>query len=226
MEPLSSLKSKVDTILELLERSYPEVKVPLNYSNPLELLIATILSAQCTDKKVNEVTKKLFKRYKTAKDYAEAELSVLENDIREINFYKNKAKNIKACCQQLVEKYHGNVPADLEKLTALPGVGRKTANVVLGAAFGIPAIVVDTHVKRVSQRLGLTKNTAPEKIERDLMRLIPQRHWTKFSLQLIIHGRTICKSRRPRCEICPLQSVCAYFQNQGKSLDKGKPRGR
>ncbi len=205
---------KIEAILKLLDKHYADVKVALNYTNPLELLIATILSAQCTDERVNQVTKSLFRKYKTAQDYAQADLAILEQEIKPTGFYKNKAKNIKACCQQLVEKYNGKVPADLEKLTALPGVGRKTANVVLGNAFGIPGIVVDTHVRRVAQRLGLTKEKDPEKIERDLMKIIPTEKWTKFSLQLTWHGRKICRARKPQCEICPLKPWCDYAQNQ------------
>ncbi len=205
---------KIEAILKLLDKHYADVKVALNYTNPLELLIATILSAQCTDERVNQVTKSLFRKYKTAQDYAQADLATLEQEIKPTGFYRNKAKNIKACCQQLVEKYNGKVPADLEKLTALPGVGRKTANVVLGNAFGIPGIVVDTHVRRVAQRLGLTKEKDPEKIERDLMKIIPTEKWTKFSLQLTWHGRKICRARKPQCEICPLKPWCDYAQNQ------------
>jgi endonuclease-3 len=205
---------KIEAILKLLDKHYPNVKVALNYSNPLELLVATILSAQCRDERVNQVTKFLFQKYKTAKDYAQADLTALEQDIKPTGFYRNKAKNIKICCQQLVERHNGKVPADLEKLTALAGVGRKTANVVLGNAFGIPAIVVDTHVRRVAQRLGLTKEKDAVKIERDLMKIIPKEKWTKFSLQLIWHGRRICRARKPQCEICPLKPWCDYAQSQ------------
>lgn len=206
------MQEKIKDIIDILDRHYPNVKVALNYSNPLELLIATILSAQCTDERVNKITPYVFKKYPTAKHYAEADLDILEEDIRPTGFYKNKAKHIKACCQALVEKYTGEVPADLEKLTTLPGIGRKTANVVLGNAFGIPGIVVDTHVRRVSQRLGLTKNSDAVKIEFDLMNIIPKPQWTKFSLQLTWHGRNICTARKPNCKKCPISPLCDYYQ--------------
>lgn len=210
------MQEKIKGILEVLDKHYPNVKVALNYTNPLELLIATILSAQCTDERVNQVTAYLFKKYQTAKDYAEADLKTLEEDIKPTGFYKNKAKHIKACCQALLEKYNGEVPPDLEKLTNLPGVGRKTANVVLGNAFNIPGIVVDTHVRRLAKRLGLTKQRDPLKIEQDLMAIIPREKWTKFSLQLTWHGRTICKSRQPKCDVCPLTTWCDEFQKLKK----------
>ncbi len=208
----ASMKEKVKNILKILDEHYPDVKVALNYTNPLELLIATILSAQCTDERVNQLTPHLFKKYPTAKDYAMADLKTLEQDIKPTGFYKNKAKHIKECCQVLVEKYNGQVPANLEILTKLPGVGRKTANVVLGNAFDIPGIVVDTHVRRVANRLGLTKHQDALKIEKDLMQLIPKEKWTKFSLQLTWHGRRICKARNPQCNKCPLHKWCNEYQ--------------
>ncbi|AMM41553.1 endonuclease III [Candidatus Desulfofervidus auxilii] len=206
------MKEKVKNILKILDEHYPNVRVALNYTNPLELLIATILSAQCTDERVNQITPYLFKKYPTAKDYATADLKTLEEDIKPTGFYKNKAKHIKECCQVLVEKYHGQVPANLEILTKLPGIGRKTANVVLGNAFDIPGIVVDTHVRRVAKRLGLTKHQDALKIEKDLMQLIPKEKWTKFSLQLTWHGRRICKARKPQCNKCPLHKWCDEYQ--------------
>jgi len=206
------VKEKVKNILNLLDEHYPNVRVALHYSNPLELLVATILSAQCTDERVNQITPYLFKKYPTAKDYATADLKTLEEDIKPTGFYKNKAKHIKECCQVLVEKYHGQVPANLEVLTKLPGIGRKTANVVLGNAFDIPGIVVDTHVRRVAKRLGLTKHQDALKIEKDLMQLIPKEKWTKFSLQLTWHGRRICKARKPQCDKCPLHKWCDEYQ--------------
>ena len=206
------MKEKVKNILKILDKHYPNVRVALNYTNPLELLIATILSAQCTDERVNQITPYLFKKYPTAKDYATADLKTLEEDIKPTGFYKNKAKHIKECCQVLVEKYHGQVPANLEILTKLPGIGRKTANVVLGNAFDIPGIVVDTHVRRVAKRLGLTKHQDALKIEKDLMQLIPKEKWTKFSLQLTWHGRRICKARKPQCNKCPLHKWCDEYQ--------------
>ena len=206
------MEQRIKNILKILDEHYPNVRVALNYTNPLELLIATILSAQCTDERVNQITPYLFKKYPTAKDYATADLKTLEEDIKPTGFYKNKAKHIKECCQVLVEKYHGQVPANLEILTKLPGIGRKTANVVLGNAFDIPGIVVDTHVRRVAKRLGLTKHQDALKIEKDLMQLIPKEKWTKFSLQLTWHGRRICKARKPQCNKCPLHKWCDEYQ--------------
>jgi endonuclease-3 len=200
----------VQAILRILKITYPDVKTALRHQNPLQLLIATILSAQCTDVRVNEVTKELFRRLKTAQDFMEISLEELESLIRPTGFFKNKAKSIKGCCTAIVEKHGGKVPKRLEALVKLPGVGRKTANVVLGSAFGVPGIVVDTHVKRLSQRLGLTKHTDPVKIEMDLMKIVPRDLWNEFSLQLIFHGRRVCKARKPACSLCPLNKVCPY----------------
>lgn len=195
-------------IVKLLKKEYPQNKIALEYVDPLQLLVATILSAQCTDERVNKVTPGLFKKYRTAGDYADARLPVFEQEIRSTGFYKNKARSIINCCKELLEKYNGRVPDNLLELTKLPGVGRKTANVILGNAFGIPGIVVDTHVKRVSYRLGLTKNTDPEKIEFDLMKIIPKQDWIHFSNALILHGRRICAARKPRCSICIIEKDC------------------
>jgi len=196
-------------IIELLENQYSNAKTALNYTNPLEILVATILSAQCTDKQVNIVTKKLFKKYKTAKDYANTELAELEEDIRSTGFYRNKAKNIKKSCQILVEKYNSQVPRTMEELLELPGVARKTANIVLTNAYGIiVGIAVDTHVRRLSQRLGLTKNTNPNKIETDLIEIVPNAYWKKINTMLITHGRNVCKARKPKCSICILNKLC------------------
>jgi endonuclease-3 len=196
-------------IISALERVYPNAHCELNFSNPLELLVATILSAQCTDKRVNLVTEKLFQKYRSAKDFAAAEILELENAVRSTGFYKNKAKNIKACCTTLVEKFGGEVPRTMDELHALAGVGRKTANVVLGNAFGINVgVVVDTHVARLSHRLGLTTQRAPEKIENDLMALVPQNQWTLFSHWLIWHGRRRCAARKPDCAGCEIQKLC------------------
>jgi endonuclease-3 len=200
--------SRVREILRILKATYPDVRTPLTHRNPLQLLIATILSAQCRDEKVNEVTERLFERLKTRRQFIEIPLSELEALIRPTGFYKNKAKSIKGCCAAIGHRHNGRVPERLEELVRLPGVGRETANVVLGSAFGIPGIVVDTHVKRVSSRLGLTKETSPAKIETDLMEIVPKKLWNDFSLQLIFHGRKVCKARRPECAICPLRSVC------------------
>jgi len=204
-----SSKNVVAKILKALEREYPDATCSLNFTTPLELLVATILSAQCTDERVNQVTRDLFQKYKTARDYAQVSQTELEKDIQSTGFYKNKAKNIRECCQQLEQRFGGDVPKDIEQLVSLPGVGRKTANVVLGTAYGIPSgIVVDTHVARISQRLGLTQNTNPEKIEQDLMQLIPQDEWIAFGHRVIQHGRKYCTARKPACDACPLSSFC------------------
>jgi endonuclease-3 len=203
-------KSRINKILQILRSTYPDVKTALRHQNPLEMLIATILSAQCTDVRVNEVTKTLFKKLRTAQDYADIPLAELEEMIRPTGFFRNKAKSIKSCCQGLVEKHGGKVPDNMEALTQLPGIGRKTANVVLGSAFGIPGIVVDTHVKRVSQRIGLTREKDPVKIEFELMELIPKKDWIDFSHELIWHGRRLCPARKPKCPQCPLRGLCDW----------------
>ena len=213
MEPAA----KIGPILRLLDQHYPKVHVTLNFTNPLELLVATILSAQCTDERVNKVTPALFMKYPQAAAYARAPIAELEQDIYQTGFYHNKAKSLKALSQALVEKFGGQVPASQEELVQLPGIGRKTANVVLGNAFGIPGIVVDTHCARVSQRLGLTTAKDPVKIEFDLMAQVPKERWTKFSLQLIWHGRAICTARNPQCPACPLLPYCDYGRKMGSS---------
>jgi len=202
---------RISELISILKATYPEAKTALRFSSPLELLIATILSAQCTDERVNMVTKSLFAKYPSAKAYAQAKLAELEQDIRPTGFFHNKAKNIKACCEQLEEKFHGLVPNRLEELTKLPGVGRKTANVVLGNAFNIPALVVDTHVKRVASRLGLTSQKDADKIEQELMGIIPREEWILFSHLLIFHGRRICKAKTPSCPICPVAKLCPSY---------------
>ncbi|KCZ72646.1 endonuclease III [Candidatus Methanoperedens nitroreducens] len=200
---------RVNKIIEILKKEYPDVKIALNYSNPLELLIATILSAQCTDRQVNEVTKDLFKKYRTPSDYIRVPQEELEKNIYSTGFYKNKAKNIKRLCEILVENFSGEVPDNMEDLITLPGVARKTANVVLSNAFGKnEGIAVDTHVKRVSARLGMTDNTNPDKIEKDLMKLVPNKDWGVFTLLLIRHGREICTAKKPRCHDCILNKLC------------------
>jgi endonuclease-3 len=204
------LSDKINRILPALDRLYPQAHTALSFRNPLEMLIATILSAQCTDKKVNEVTRALFKKYRSARDLAEVPLEELEAHIRPTGFFHNKAKSIKNCCAELLKRHQGQVPRIMEELTALPGIGRKTANVVLGSAFGIPGLVVDTHVGRIVQRLGLTKEKDPVKIEFALMPLIPRDKWILFSHQLIDHGRSLCPARAPRCPECPLRPVCDY----------------
>jgi endonuclease-3 len=203
------VKTKVVKIIELLEKEYPNAKTALNYSNPLELLVATILSAQCTDKRVNAVTKSLFKKYKTAENYANANLKELEEDVRPTGFYRNKAKNIKRSGQMLVEKFHSQVPKTMDEIIELPGVARKTANIVLSNAYGVvEGIAVDTHVRRLSQRLGRTENKAPDKIERDLMKTVPKAQWEKITDLLIFHGRNICVARKPKCSLCVLNKIC------------------
>jgi endonuclease-3 len=200
---------RLKKIITALDRTYPEAHCELNHADPLELLIATILSAQCTDKRVNIVTKELFKKYRSAADYANAPLAGLEQAIKSTGFFRNKAKNIQACCRKLIVRHGGRVPRTMEELTQLDGVGRKTANVVLGNAFGINVgVVVDTHVGRLAQRLGLTKQKTPEKIEPELMALVPQKQWTLFSHWLIWHGRRRCMARKPDCEGCEIKKVC------------------
>ena len=201
---------KIKSILSTLDRYYGDATCSLNFSNPLQLMVATILSAQCTDERVNRVTSNLFQKYPTVQSLAEAELEELQNDIKSAGFFRNKAKNIRDSCRILHEKFNGRVPADLESLVQLPGIGRKTANVILGNAFQIPGVAVDTHVARVSQRLGLTGHKDPAKIEQDLMQLLPADRWTRFSHQLIQHGRRICFARRPNCKHCPLRELSVY----------------
>ena len=197
-------------IATLLLKKYPEPRLALHYGNPLELLIAVILSAQCTDARVNEVTASLFKKYRTAEDYAAADPAVLEAEIRSTGFYRNKARSVIACCQKLVADFHGEIPHTLEALTTLPGVGRKTANMVLGNAFGVPAIAVDTHVLRVSNRLGLVHSNDPEQVEEALMRQVAKGKWTAFGNAMILHGRETCIARKPRCPECVLRAVCEW----------------
>jgi len=208
-ESIQAKKERTTLISEGLRRAYPDAHCELDYTNPFELLIATILSAQATDKQVNVITKDLFKKYSSPADYAKADLPALEQDLRRIGLFRNKAKSVKACCQALVEKHRGQVPRTMEELTALGGVGRKTANVVLGNAFSMnEGIVVDTHVARLSQRLGLTTHTRPEKIEADLQKIVPRDHWCFFSHWLIWHGRRRCFARNPECELCEIAAFC------------------
>ena len=208
-------ESKVDKIartqkiLSALKQTYPDAHCELNFSSPLQLLVATILSAQCTDKRVNLVTAELFKKFRTAKDFADAPLAEIEDAVKSTGFFRNKAKNIKACCTALVEKFGGEVPRTMDELHALAGVGRKTANVVLGNTFGINVgVVVDTHVTRLSNRLGLTKGTDAVKLEQELIKLVPQKDWTLFSHWLIWHGRRRCAARKPDCANCEIKKLC------------------
>lgn len=203
-------QSRMRQIVERLQQSIPTVKVELDHGTPWELLVATILSAQCTDQRVNQVTPNLFRRYRQPADYAEARLADVEALIRSTGFFKSKAKHLVACGQAVTERFHGQVPATMEDLTTLPGVGRKTANVILGNAFGKPGIVVDTHVKRVSNRLGLTTSDDPERIEQDLQRLIPESQWTIASQRLLLHGRYVCVARTPHCAQCAISSLCHW----------------
>jgi endonuclease-3 len=200
---------RLTQIIARLKQAYPNAHCELNHSNPLELLVATILSAQCTDKRVNLVTPGLFRKYRSAADYARAQPAELEHDIKSTGFFRNKAKSIKACCQALLEHHGGQMPRSMEQLTTLGGVGRKTANVVLGNAFDINCgVVVDTHVGRLAQRLGLTRQKDPHKIEQDLMLLVPQAQWTLFSHWLIWHGRRRCSARNPDCPNCEIKTLC------------------
>ena len=201
-------EGRIKAMIKILEKAYPDAKTALHYKNPLELLVATVLSAQCTDERVNKVTQDLFKKYQSAEDYAKVDLSELEKDVRPTGFYRNKAKAIKNFCTDLAEKYKGQVPANLDTLVSLKGIGRKTANLVLGEAFGIPGIVVDTHVLRISQRIGLTKQNDPVKVEFDLVKIVPKVKWTRFSNLLILHGRAVCTARKPRHEDCKIVDLC------------------
>jgi endonuclease-3 len=202
-------KKRIGPVIRKLKKQYPQAKTALEHADPLELLVATILSAQCTDARVNMVTKDLFKRYRSAEDYANANPEVFEQEIKSTGFFRNKTKSIIGMAQALVEEHDGEVPASMEALTALPGVGRKTANVVLGNAFHIDeGIVVDTHVKRLSNRLKFTTKTDPVKIEQDLVKIVPKRDWTIFSHLLILHGRQLCTARKPQCDICPVSELC------------------
>jgi endonuclease-3 len=201
--------AKPKRVVAILARTYPDAHCALRHGNPLELLAATILSAQCTDVRVNLVTRDLFRSYRTAKDYADADPSKLEAVIRSTGFFRNKAKSLIGMGKLLVERFGGEVPSTMDELLQLPGVARKTANVVLGTWFGKPeGVVVDTHVQRLSRRLGLTNEDDPKKIEQDLMRLLPRSEWIAFSHRMISHGRATCSARRPKCEVCPLASCC------------------
>ena len=213
MRNIDDLKKRTKDISTILYKTYPEATCSLNHEKPLELLIATMLAAQCTDLRVNIVTKELFRKYTSVYDYANANPEELEQDIKTTGFYRNKAKNIIGCCKKLIKDFGGRVPGNMQDLTSLPGVGRKTANVVLGNIFDIPGVIVDTHCKRLSNRLGLTDNEDPEKIEFDLMEIIPREDWTAFSNSLVYHGRAICDARKPKCQLCPISQYCDFFNN-------------
>ncbi len=204
---------RVKKIWPVLNKLYPKARLALNSNNPLELLIATILSAQCTDVRVNIVTKDLFKKYKSAEDWAKADIKQIESEIKSTGFFRNKALNIRGACADIIDKFDNKVPSTMEELVQLPGVGRKTANVVLGNAFGKPAIACDTHVIRLSRRLGLSENSDPVKLEFDLAEIVPKQNWTMFSHLLIWHGRNICSARKPDCENCPISKYCPSAKN-------------
>jgi len=210
-------------VLDILAKTYPDAKCSLDFTNPLELLVATVLSAQCTDERVNQVTKSLFNKYRSARDYAGAPLHELEEDIRPTGFFRNKAKSLKSCGISIVDRFRGQVPGALDELVTLPGIGRKTANVILGAAFDTPGIVVDTHVSRIAQRLGLTRHQDPVKIEFDLMEVVPRSRWTQLSHQLIWHGRRLCTARNPKCPECPLLAHCDYGRRAVGTKAGGEP---
>jgi len=221
-EELSELRRRALKILRALKKAYPHARVPLNYSNPLELLIATILAAQCTDARVNEVTAGLFKKYRTAGDWAAAEPQTLEDEIRPTGFFRSKAKAISESAADISARFGGRVPDTLEELTSLRGVGRKTANVVLAYAYGKDAIIVDTHFIRLSRRMALTAELDPAKIERDMMALLPRNAWSDLSLMLTWHGRTTCTARKPACEQCPVRRHCPASSSNGKITWKVK----
>ncbi len=210
---LAEEKKRAKKIFDILAKEYPNVKPALNFSSPFELLVATILSAQCTDERVNIVTERLFQKYKTPEDYVKVPQEELEKDIYSTGFYKMKAKNLQACCQALIEKHGGQVPADFDALTELPGVGRKTAAVVAGNAFGIPAVAVDTHVVRLSNLLGFVNTKNPVKIEMRLKELLPESYWINATHLLMAHGRKVCVARRPRCFDCVISNFCPNFQD-------------
>jgi endonuclease-3 len=199
---------RIRNIFPILRKTYPQARIALKHSNPLELLISTILSAQCTDVRVNMVTKTLFKKYTSAGDWVKADIKQIESDIKSTGFFRNKAANIKGACKKVVEEFDGKIPDRMEELLTLPGVGRKTANCVLGNAFGIPGVVCDTHVIRLSRRLGLSPSSDPVKLEFDLAEIVPRKNWLLFSDLLIFHGRNICKARNPNCVNCPIAKYC------------------
>jgi endonuclease-3 len=208
-ETLLQKRTRTGTLIERLKAAHPDARCSLNYANPLELLVATVLSAQCTDARVNLVTKSLFKKYRTASDYAMVSPGELEEDIKSTGFYRNKAKALRACCAELLARYAGEVPADMAALVQLPGIGRKTANVILGNAFErAEGIVVDTHVRRLAGRLGLTNHSDPDKIEQDLLQVVPREDWIIIGHLLILHGRRVCSARAPKCPVCPVNDLC------------------
>jgi endonuclease-3 len=220
MENPIAVREHARRIVRRLAAIYPDARCALRHEGPFQLLVATMLSAQCTDARVNSITPALFERYPHPRAFAEARSRELQRMIRSTGFFRNKARNIIACSRKLVARFNGQVPATLEELVTLPGVGRKTANVILGNAFGLPGITVDTHVGRLSRRLGLTIHKDPVKVEHDLMRLVPRKEWTAFSHRLILHGRQVCHARKPRCEACSLTRLCPKI---GVAASSSKP---
>jgi endonuclease III len=208
-------KKRAASILGLLRKAYPNAGCELNFSSPLELAVAAILSAQCTDKRVNLVTPPLFRKYRTARDWAATPQATLENEIRSTGFFRNKSKNIRALCATLVEKHGGKIPDDLDVLIGLPGIGRKTANLLIATAYGKPGIIVDTHFKRLSRRLGFTKRDDPDKIEFELKAIVPEKDWTHWSHCMVFHGRRCCFARKPNCPHCPIRSLCPSADKSG-----------
>jgi len=225
-EPLARLKPRAARIVAALKRKYPRATTALHYSTAHELLVATVLAAQCTDKKVNEVTETLFKKYRSPQDFAAASQATLEQEIRPAGFFRNKAKSVIALSRAIVEKHGGKVPGNLEHLVELPGVGRKTANVVLAAVFGKPGIIVDTHMIRLATRLGFTRHKDPVKIEFELMEIIAKRDWGAFSFTITLHGREVCKAQRPLCHICVVESYCPSSLLRNKTASAHRPGGR
>lgn len=216
---LQANRERAQLVYERLRAAYPEARCSLDFESPLQLLIATILAAQCTDVRVNIVTKALFRKYRKPEDYVRATASELEADIRTCGFYRNKARSIVNACRKIVEEFGGQVPGTMDALLTLEGVGRKTANVILGECFGGQGIIVDTHCARLARRLGFTKNSGPAKIEQDLMRIWPQEHWTLFSHNLVFHGRAVCSARAPRCSECPVADLCPFPESkEGKRI--------
>ena len=212
------MKKNIDSIIEKLRTMHGEPRCELHYTNAVELAVATVLSAQCTDERVNKVTKDLFKKYRTFEDYLNVPVSELEEDIRPTGFYKNKAKSIKNIAHEVIERFHGKVPDDIDTFATVKGIGRKSANMIVGLAYGKPAIIVDTHMIRVTGRIGLTDRKDPEKIETDMKRILPPARWTDFSLLVVLHGRYICKAKKPECLKCLLRDCCDYYLGGNKDV--------
>jgi endonuclease III len=218
---MDKVERRIQEMIQLLKKSYPRSRTALHFENPLQLLIATILSAQCTDKKVNEITPSLFEKYKSASDFSQADPRELEEEIRPTGFFRNKTKSIIEACKKIVSDFHGKIPDTMDELLTLPGVARKTANIVLSSGYNkAEGIAVDTHVKRLAGRLGLSSETNPDKIEKDLMRLVPREDWLDFNYILVNHGRAVCQAKKPDCEHCQVNHLCPYYQNQQNNSEK------